>query len=555
MPDSRSRAPLAAHVRWVAASVAAAVGLLAGAEAGLRLAGLGAADATPSSRLRYQRIGTPTLAPARRADGSEVLRPVDPRIPVQSILRVKAPAGLRVIVFGGSATAGLGLSPNATFGRELERILRAAHPERVVELLNLGIVGIASKQVRLLVAEAARELDADLLVVYSGNNEFLEVHAAKVAEATAGPLARLVVVLADLHLTRVLRAWLPPRRREASPPERWHPGDEDGRPREDQLARVSLTGAEVEAVLDAYERNLEAMVAAARASGTPLLLATVASNWTWRGRDDLPEDWLDARLGESAPSTPERLRRARDRLTERLRAAPPGERHELLYERAVVERELGELAAARADYRAAMNADPHLRRALDAGNARVRRVATRRGVGLLDVVELLAAHARDGIVGFEEFYDHVHFTPRGSARVAAGLYEAMDALGLVSRPARFDVGRFLAGRLEQIDGLRQDPFAVDEWLGFGFDPAGIHDRDLWKYERLRRALDRRIAADPGDLAARVYRGNALYFEQGGGGAAARDWRAALALAPNDPSIRANLDRLASEGRASEGPEW
>jgi hypothetical protein len=90
---------------------------------------------------------------------------------------------------------------------------------------------------------------------------------------------------------------------------------------------------------------------------------------------------------------------------------------------------------------------------------------------------------------------------------------------------------------------------VEEWLGFGFDPAGIHDRDLWKYDRLLEALDRRLAEDPRDLAALVYRGNAHYFRRDGGPEAARDWRAALALAPDDPAIRANLARLVAESRA------
>jgi hypothetical protein len=112
----------------------------------------------------------------------------------------------------------------------------------------------------------------------------------------------------------------------------------------------------------------------------------------------------------------------------------------------------------------------------------------------------------------------------------------------------FDLDAFVSARLGEVARLRTDPFAVDEWLGFGFEPSGIHDRDLWKYDRLLCELDERLAADPRDLAALVYRGNAHYFRRDGGPAAARDWRAAQALAPDDPAIRANLARLAAEGR-------
>jgi lysophospholipase L1-like esterase len=552
MPGSGKGSSLAGSALLVAVSLAVSLGLLAAVEGGLRLSGLGGPDETRTSRLRYQRIWFPTLAPARRADGTEVLRPVDPRLGFQSILREKPPDGLRVIAFGGSATAGLGGSPNATFSRELERILRAAHPERSVEVLNLGVVALSSKQVKLLVAEASRDYDPELLVVYSGNNEFLEVHAEKYAEARATPLSRLLGRITDLHLYRAVHGLVRRPRRDASMPERGLSSEELRLSQDEIIQHVSMTEAEVGEVVDRYEGNLREMVGAARAAGVPILLATVASNWRWRGRSDLPADWLDARLGEPGPATPERYRAAKERLAALLEACPPDERSALLYERAVAEEALGELDAARADYRAAMNADPHLRRALDAANQRVRRVAAQDGARLLDVVELLSRQARDGIVGWGEFYDYVHFTPRGNALVAAGIYQAMRAMGVVPEAPGFDLPGFLAARLAQLEALRSDPFAVEEWLGFGFDPAAVHDRDLWKYDKLLASLDARLAADPRDVVALVYRGNASYFRRDGGADAARDWRAALALAPGDPAIRANLARLAAEGRDGSG---
>ena len=66
--------------------------------------------------------------------------------------------GLRVLVFGASATAGLGLSPNVTFARYLERMLHAAPPERTVEVLNLGAIAISSDAVKVLVTDVWRNL-------------------------------------------------------------------------------------------------------------------------------------------------------------------------------------------------------------------------------------------------------------------------------------------------------------------------------------------------------------------------------------------------------------
>src|SRR5262245_4180727 len=108
MSDRGTRGRLAADAWLVAVSVGVSVALLAGAEGALRAAGVGGPEPGSASRLRYQQISFPTLEPARRADGSEVLRPVDPRLGHQEIRREKPPGGLRVIVLGGSAAAGLG---------------------------------------------------------------------------------------------------------------------------------------------------------------------------------------------------------------------------------------------------------------------------------------------------------------------------------------------------------------------------------------------------------------------------------------------------------------
>ena len=101
----------------------------------------------------------------------------------------------------------------------------------------------------------------------------------------------------------------------------------------------------------------------------------------------------------------------------------------------------------------------------------------------------------------------------------------------------------MEGRLAQVQSLQRDPFEVTEWLGFGFDRANIQDRDLWKYGRLRRELDQRIAADPGDHESLVYRGNVRFFQHGAAKAAADDYRAALAVDPGCEVAQENLRLL------------
>ena len=208
------RPAILANLVLVAFSIFLSLLLLGGLELGLRVSSIG--EDRRTSRLKYQQIHFPTLVPGERADGTPVLRPADPRLRYQSVLRDKPEGALRVVTFGGSATAGLGFSPNVTFSRELERALRAAYPGRHIEVLNLGIVALASKQVKLLVDEVARLHDADAMVVYSGNNEFLEVHAQKYAEATSTPLSRVGTALMDLNLYRFVNEMIRGRQRGAA---------------------------------------------------------------------------------------------------------------------------------------------------------------------------------------------------------------------------------------------------------------------------------------------------------------------------------------------------
>ena len=66
---------------------------------------------------------------------------------------------------------------------------------------------------------------------------------------------------------------------------------------------------------------------------------------------------------------------------------------------------------------------------------------------LEDTVDRLAQSAERGIVGFDEYFDHVHFTPRGAERAAAALFDALLEAGLLPTPERFDSAAHLSERL------------------------------------------------------------------------------------------------------------
>ncbi len=549
MPARAGRAPLAANLALALGALLVAGLALATLEAGLRAAHLGSPDPLRPSRLAYQRIALPILEPDALASGRAVLRTGDPRLPAQWVAAEKPRDALRVFSFGSSAAAGLGFSPNVTIARELERLLREALPGRPIEVVNLGIVALGTRQARQLVEDVCRSAAPDLLIVYSGNNEFLELHAERYATATGGLAFRAGEALRGTHLFRLLTRSLRPAPSTPSLAELQQSQQQLRLTQDAIVEKVETRETDVTDAASHYTAQLEAMADAAEIAGAQLLLMRVASNWRWRGREDLPPDWLDAVLApaESPPERRERARAALGRLRDRLAGAPRFERGEARFQSAVLREQLGDMQGALRDYRAAMNEDRHLRRAVDEFGDALQRVAERRGALYVDTVAALAADAPHGIVGFEHFYDYVHFTPRGALVAAAAVFRALAAAGLIAPEPGFALEARTAQRRAALDALQRDPVAREDWLGFGFERTGLADRDLWKYDRLLQQLDRRIEANPRDALALAYRGNARSFRVGAQREARADYEAALAAGAPAAPLRANLALLDLRG--------
>ncbi len=85
----------------------------------------------------------------------------------------KPPGTLRVFCLGGSANAGWPHPPGHAWSDYLAQALARVLPERRVEVINLGAHAYASYRVRMIFDDAMR-CEPDIVIVYSGNNEFVE---------------------------------------------------------------------------------------------------------------------------------------------------------------------------------------------------------------------------------------------------------------------------------------------------------------------------------------------------------------------------------------------
>ncbi len=117
--------------------------------------------------------------------------------------RKKARGCYRIFVFGGSTVQGRPYSIETAFPRWLEINLRLAFPERRFEVINCGGVSYAGYRLVPVIRECF-EYEPDLLVLCTGQNEFLEARSYNLRKRWAKPLGPAVTAVRSLAAYRVL---------------------------------------------------------------------------------------------------------------------------------------------------------------------------------------------------------------------------------------------------------------------------------------------------------------------------------------------------------------
>jgi tetratricopeptide (TPR) repeat protein len=448
------------RVREPLLAVAASLLLLGAAEGLLLAAGVPtlASESDPfqgfSERMRVYELDS--------ASGSYRTRPQAERLSFnpQEFLAEKPADGLRVFVIGGSSAYGFPWSADEAFSSALGAALAASHPDRRVEVVNAAAMSYASHRLRVLVGELVR-YEPDLLVVYSGHNEFIERRFHRDLVRRPRAIGEIRGLLHHTRLYSSLARFYRSRRGEAAGPGALANAEAAGaaallgldveREPPGELAR-----AEREEIVRAYEANLRAIVDLAQAAGARVALCTVASNWSgWAPNRSAFEPGTDAAVER-------RVRELLARAGAQLAADPAAAARELERARelapgyARTHYELGRALAAqgRADlaresFARAVDLDASPSRAPSGINAAIRRVAAESRALLVDVEAALLAEAPGGAPGFELFEDYVHPKPETHVRIAREIWAALESSGALGEarapdPALFD--RALAAR-------------------------------------------------------------------------------------------------------------
>jgi lysophospholipase L1-like esterase len=103
----------------------------------------------------------------------------------------KAPGELRVIVMGDSCTFGDGVANWESYANVLEETLGTALPGRKVQVINAGVPGYTSYQVRTYLERELLKYRPDLVVVYVGFNDNVPAPNG-ITDAQRGSVSRSV---------------------------------------------------------------------------------------------------------------------------------------------------------------------------------------------------------------------------------------------------------------------------------------------------------------------------------------------------------------------------
>src|ERR1700739_1319592 len=338
-----------------------------------------------------------------------------------SIDPVKPPDTYRIFVLGKAAARG---TPDFAdgFSRYLEVMLRRRFPAMKFEVVNTGMVAINSHVSRVIARELA-EYKPDMYVVYAGSNEVVGPY---------GPGAVVTTTWMGMPVIRASTLARPSRIGQLL----MDTGQSRGEWRGMEMfldKQVRADSPRMQPAYDNFARNLGDIVAAAHDSGALVLLSTIATNL----RDSAPFGSL-----HRAGLSPEALQswsalvehgsslEAEKSFAEALKFYNSALRiddqyAELQFRVARCNSAPGDFAAAKEHYVRARDLDTLRFRADSRINEIIRNVAKAAAPDavLLDTDSLFAAQSRNGVIGGELLYDHVHLTPLGNYLLAGSVFE------------------------------------------------------------------------------------------------------------------------------------
>lgn len=373
----------------------------------------------------------------------------------------KPPNTLRILVIGGSTVIGFPYPPELAFPRHLEVLLKSQQPGREVEVLNAGITAVNSA-IEVEVLEQALRCQPDLVVVYTGHNEFYGPGGVGSRMSGLSPLLfRMAIAARSTRVGQLISAIISRRPVGNESLMESLPGD----------LEIPLDGPKFEEAVRRFRANIERMTKVSRDAHVPLLLVSPISN----DRDQSPMRSLS-----TVGLTDEQVARFLDHLTTgeaQLRAGDANGALDqfqhameldagyarLTYRRAQALQTLQKFDEATVAFKLARDQDGCRFRAPSRFAECLRDITTSAnspGVAFLDLTSAIKRQNEQFAFGHNHFFEHVHFTHAGHWAVARAIGESLTTR-LLGQPWLTELVPSESDRDEALGVTEQDHLVAD----------------------------------------------------------------------------------------------
>lgn len=310
----------------------------------------------------------------------------------------KKPNTFRVFVLGESSAAGYPYMPNGSFSKYLQKRLELVYPNSHIEVVNLGITAISSYVV-LDLMEGVLEQKPDLIIVYTGHNEFYGALGVGSLESKNKAVLNARTFLEKFKTVQLLRDIIASLTSSGEESSQTKDGTLMSRMAKEQS--IPYNSAMFNAGVEQFKDNMTALIEMAKEKNVPVMFGTLASNL----KDLKPFISIDEN-GESAES---------------------------VYKKGLEELRKGNKKEAELLFRKAKDLDVLRFRAPEKINEIIRSFKEEYGCPVADIDKFLNSKSKDGIVGNDLMTDHLHPTLRGFMYMGEAFYNEMSRSGLLPR--------------------------------------------------------------------------------------------------------------------------
>ena len=323
---------------------------------------------------------------------------------------------IRIICLGGSASASWPHPPPEIFSNYLEKSLQKLYPSKKIEIINCSAHGFASYRIRQ-VFETIIPFNPDAVIIWSGNNEFLEHRNYKTSDLKNS----LIKLRNNFRSLSAISQLLTNHKFNDTP----DVAESFWKKINEEALELRSNPVQFEKVKEHYRLSMESIVNEAKHNNITLILMTVPVNLRdWEpnvsflglnSRDSLL--WNNAFYEGKKQFNSSNYSKAIESLNMANKIAP--NHAETCYWLARAYENINDTSTALQYYVKAKDLDYNPFRAISDFNNTLHNIADNYSqVVLLDMEELIRTYAYKGIPGFDLFLDYVHPTKEGNLVIA-----------------------------------------------------------------------------------------------------------------------------------------